>query len=190
MKGRPLPGEARVARWQTVRGFGDRRQAGRALGARLSHLRGLDPVVVAVPRGGVPVGYEVAAALDAPLGVLAVRGGLTVGVAGRAAIVTDDGVAAGGPDLAALEAIRKRGPRRLVLAVPVCPPDSLKRLTRLTDEVVCLISPAHMIAVGHWYRDFTPVSEDEVLRLLAAAAKRRPGGSGLPVPGRSAASGP
>ena len=207
--------------------FADRREAGRELAHRLAELRDEDPVVIALPRGGVPVAFEIAAALEAPLDVLAVRklgaprqpelgigavaedgtgvidqhtaaavgvsqqeldsivareaaelrrrvrlyrGGLPpVDVRGRVVIVVDDGVATGVTDTAALSALRKQHPRKLILAVPVCAPDSLRGLAKHADEVVCLTSPTRMISVGHWYRDFTQVSDEEVMSLLGAA---------------------
>lgn len=204
--------------------FDDRRDAGRQLAERLLPLVAEAPVVVALPRGGVPVAREVADALRAPLEVLAVRklgaphnpeygigaiaeGGTRVfdpealavlgidgraldaiatresaelerrveayrggrpqmALAGRTAIVVDDGVATGVTDTAALRAIRKQRPRWLVLAVPVCAPDSLDRLRDEADDVVCLLAPAHLYGVGQWYRDFSQVSDDEVIDAL------------------------
>lgn len=192
-------------------------------------LAGERPVVVALPRGGVPVGREVADALDAPLEILAVRklgaphnpeygigaiaeGGTRVfdpealailgidgGVldeivaresaelerrveayrdgrpplplAGRTVIVVDDGVATGVTDTAALRSIRRREPRRLVLAVPVCAPDSAARLREEADEVVCLLEPALLYGVGQWYRDFSQVSDEQVIAALGAVGE-------------------
>lgn len=207
--------------------FGDRRDAGRRLANALKPLVAEDPVVVALPRGGVPVAREVADALGAPLEVFAVRklgaphnpeygigaiaeGGTRVfdpealavlgidgraldaiaaresvelerrvdvyrggrsplALAGRTAIVVDDGVATGVTDTAALRAIRRQHPKRLVLAVPVCAPDSLDRLRGEADDVICLLAPAHLHGVGQWYRDFSQVSDREVVAALSAA---------------------
>ena len=207
--------------------FADRRDAGRKLAARLMPLAAGDPVVVGLPRGGIPVAGEVAAALGAPLEFLAVRklgaphnpeygigaiaeGGTRVldpealAVLGidngalieivaresaelrrrvaayrgerlplplhdRLAIIVDVGVATGVTDTAALRAIRRRQPRRLVLAVPVCAPDSAARLRDEADELVCLVEPRHLYGVGQWYRDFSQVSDREVVASLAAA---------------------
>jgi putative phosphoribosyl transferase len=206
--------------------FADRRDAGRRLAERLLTMAEEGPVVIGLPRGGVPVAAEVATALGAPLEILAVRklgaphnpeygigaiaedgarvfdlealaalgidaGALETIVAretaelrrrvaayrgdrpplalgGRTAIVVDDGVATGLTDTAALRAIRRHRPRRLVLAVPVCPPDSAARLREEADEVVCLLEPALLQGVGQWYRDFSQVSDDEVMASLAA----------------------
>ena len=204
--------------------FADRQDAGRQLAERLLPLASERPVVVALPRGGVPVAREVALALEAPLDVLAVRklgaphnpeygigavaeGGIRVidpeatavlGVSGGAldaivaretaeldrrvalyredrppldlagctAIVVDDGIATGVTDAAALRAVRRREPGRLVLAVPVCSPDSAQRLREEADEIVCLHAPPLFHGVGQWYRDFSQTSDDEVLSVL------------------------
>jgi putative phosphoribosyl transferase len=207
--------------------FADRRDAGRQLAVQLLPLIEEDPVVVGLPRGGVPVAEEIAIALGAPLEFLAVRklgaphnpeygigaiaeGGTRVfdpealavlgidgGVLGsivaretaelgrrvaayrgdraalplegRTVIVVDDGVATGVTDTAALRAIRRRRPRRLVLAVPLCAPDSAVRLRDEADELICLIEPPLLYGVGQWYRDFAQISDDEVIAALDAA---------------------
>jgi predicted phosphoribosyltransferase len=209
--------------------FSNRHDAGRQLAAQLLPLVAERPVVIGLPRGGIPVAAEVALALGAPLEVLAVRkigapGNPEYGIGAiaedgtrlfdleavaalgidadtlegivaresaelrrrveayredrmplplrdRTVIVVDDGVATGVTDTAALRAARRRGPRRLVLAVPVCAPDSAARLRHEADELVCLVEPAHLYGVGQWYVDFTQVSDDEVL----ASLKRAPG---------------
>jgi predicted phosphoribosyltransferase len=97
----------------------------------------------------------------------AYRGGRSLlPLAGRTAIVVDDGVATGVTDTAALRAIRRRGPSRLVLAVPICAPDSLVRLEGEADEVFCLLAPPQLYGVGQWYRDFSQVSDEEVIEAL------------------------
>jgi predicted phosphoribosyltransferase len=207
--------------------FADRREAGRRLAERLLPLADEVPVVVGLPRGGVPVAEEIAAALGAPLEILAVRklgaphnpeygiGAIaedgtrvfdaealavlgidnaalesivaretaelcrrvaayrgeraTLPLGGRTVIVVDDGVATGVTDAAALRAIRHRHPRRLILAVPVCAPDSLARLRGEADEVVCLVAPPLLYGVGQWYRDFSQVSDHEVISALGTA---------------------
>lgn len=211
--------------------FADRADAGRQLAVRLLSLAGEQPLVIGLPRGGVPVAEEVAAVLGAPLEILAVRklgaphnseygigaiaeGGTKVldpealallGISNgtlrgiverqsaelerrveayrgdrprpslrdRTVIVVDDGVATGVTDTAALRAACRDRPRRLVLAVPVCAPDSLARLREEADEVVCLIAPPQLRGVGEWYADFGQVSDDEVVAALGRARSRR-----------------
>jgi putative phosphoribosyl transferase len=94
-------------------------------------------------------------------------------VAGRVVVVVDDGLATGATMRAVLSALRSMGPGRLVAAVPVAPPEVLPRLEREADEVVCLATPEPFEAVGLWYRDFTPVSAEEVRQLLRAAREGR-----------------
>jgi putative phosphoribosyl transferase len=207
--------------------FADRRDAGRQLAAQLLPLAGLKPIVVALPRGGVPVGAEIAAALGAPLEIFAVRklgaphnpeygigaigedgtrvldpealavlgidGGELASIIahetdevrrrvatyrgnraplpleGRTVIVVDDGVATGVTDTAALRAIRRQHPQRTILAVPVCAADSVARLEEEADEVVCLVTPPLLYGIGHWYDDFSQVSDREVLAALSPA---------------------
>ena len=88
-------------------------------------------------------------------------------------IVVDDGIATGSTAVAAMQVARARGATRVVLAVPVAPARALRELAALADAVVCLETPAGFFAVGQWYRDFTQVSDAEVVELLDAAASRR-----------------
>lgn len=209
--------------------FRDRRHAGRELAERLATEIEGPAVVLALPRGGVPVGLEIAKALGAPLDLVMVRKIGAPGqpelalaavangdhpelvvnrdvmrmagvdeawleerkareleeiarrrrrylgdrarprVAGRTAIVVDDGIATGATMLAALRAVRRAGPRALVLAVPVAPPDTIARLRPETDRIVCLHTPRDFVAVGQFYEDFTQTSDEEVIAALAAA---------------------
>lgn len=210
--------------------FTDRTDAGLRLAEALRHLSGQDPVVLGLPRGGVPVAFEVARALDAPLDVIVVRklgvpyqrelafgaigeGGVRVisesivrrsgiderdidrvqhteqqelrrqaerfragrsrvPLAGRTAILVDDGIATGATAQAACAVVREQGAARVVMAVPVAPPDAVERLRATADEVVCLSTPVAFSAVGEWYRDFSQTSDEEVVALLAEAADR------------------
>ena len=93
-------------------------------------------------------------------------------VSGRTVIVVDDGLATGLTDLAAVRALRKRGARRIVVAVPVGSGEAVSMLAEEADRVVCLTVPRRLLGVGMWYRDFAPVSDEQVLALLAAGEPR------------------
>jgi putative phosphoribosyl transferase len=209
--------------------FADRRAAGRLLGAALARFRGEHPLVLALPRGGVPVAYEVARALDADLDLLLVRklgapgheefgiGAIMDGqdpqivlneeavrllrvptsyvqeeagrqlaalerhrseylehrtpaaMQGRTVIVVDDGIATGGTVRVALHGIRRKQPRKLILAIPIAPPDTLATLQDECDEIVCLATPDPFRAVGIHYTDFSQTTDAEVKLLLDAA---------------------
>lgn len=211
--------------------FRDRSDAGRRLAVQLNPLKGSGPLVLALPRGGVPVGYEIAEALDAVLDVVLVqklpapgqpdiaigtvvegdppesmiRQDVVAGLhiadsaieaatsraileierrrsiyrAGRprealaeaAVILVDDGVATGITIHAAVRAIRRAGPARLVLAVPVAPAEVVRALAAEMDAVVCLASPPEIVAVSMFYEDYAPVSDADVVELLKAAAR-------------------
>ncbi|MBM3576897.1 MAG: phosphoribosyltransferase [Alphaproteobacteria bacterium] len=91
-------------------------------------------------------------------------------VKGHVAIVVDDGVATGATTRAALRAVRARGPKKLVLAVPVAPPDTLESLAPEVDEIVCLETHRAFGAIGFFYRDFRQISDDEVIDILDRCA--------------------
>jgi putative phosphoribosyl transferase len=93
-------------------------------------------------------------------------------LAGRIAVVIDDGIATGYTFRAALEALRRQQVERLVAAVPVAPPESLGLLSRLADDVVCLATPEPFLAVGIWYRDFEQTTDEEVIALLRENRER------------------
>jgi putative phosphoribosyl transferase len=92
---------------------------------------------------------------------------------GRTVIVVDDGIATGGTMKAALRGARRNHPARLVLAVPVAPPDTLRTLEGECDEIVCLAMPEYFGAVGAFYSDFRQTGDEEVTDLLARARERR-----------------
>ncbi|MEV5410235.1 phosphoribosyltransferase [Thermopolyspora sp. NPDC052614] len=99
---------------------------------------------------------------------------------GRVVIVVDDGVATGGTARAACQVARARGADRVILAVPVGSPDIVAELGRVADQVICLETPIDLYAIGAWYEDFAPTTDDEVRRLL----RRTPAGTAAPRPGR------
>jgi predicted phosphoribosyltransferase len=210
--------------------FDDRIHAGRELATRLSDYADRDDVLVlALPRGGVPVAFEVAQALRVPLDVFLVRklgvpwheelamgaiasGGVRVlneeivrgygidtdtieaatereklelrrrelayrngrdapTIAGRTVIVVDDGLATGSTMRAALTAVRKLSPARVVMAVPVAAESTCAELADEADVVVCAATPKPFYGVGQWYRDFSQTSDDEVRDLLSRAVR-------------------
>ncbi|HEY6753018.1 MAG TPA: phosphoribosyltransferase [Rubrobacteraceae bacterium] len=217
--------------------FEDRRDAGRRLAGKLSRFEDERTVVFALPRGGVPVGYEISRSLGAPLDVFVSRklgapgqpefgigavaaGGVRVlnedvvrrlgipddyvqkitaqelaevgrrlryfrgerpetEVGGRTAILVDDGLATGVTARAAVQALRLRKPRRLVLAAPVCAAQTADVLLRTVDDLVCLESPSDLGAIGFWYRNFEQTSDEEVVELLERARSER-GAEGSP----------
>ncbi|HXG39733.1 MAG TPA: phosphoribosyltransferase [Candidatus Limnocylindrales bacterium] len=233
----PLWGDVPFDRPATGR-FRDRTEAGRRLASVLApRYAGRDDVVVlALPRGGVPVGFEVARALDAPLDVFIVRklgvpgheelamgaiasGGVRVladeviasvgateaeiasvaerelrelerrerlyrgsrpapHLEGKVVILVDDGLATGSTMRAAVAAVRRCNPARIVVAVPTGAPDTCRLLEREADEVVCLTTPEPFYAVGLWYERFEPTTDEEVRSLLDAAARRTTGAGG------------
>ena len=208
--------------------FHDRHDAGRQLAAHLDQYAGRsDVLVLALPRGGVPVGYEVARALGAPLDVFLVRklgvpgheelamgaiasGGVRVlnedvvnelrisdrwvdvvaarelaelrrreeayrdgrpapDVRGKVAILVDDGLATGASMRAAVSALKRLGPAKVVVAVPVGAAQTCRELEQIADEVVCAETPDPFYAVGTWYQDFDQTTDEEVRELLARA---------------------
>jgi putative phosphoribosyl transferase len=218
--------------------FKDRSEAGRKLAKALAAYKDQHPVILALPRGGVPVAAEVATTLHAPLDLILVRkigvpiqpelamgavvdGGAPIivrnedviqlagideaefkaicdselgeierrrqrylgsreriDVAGRTAIVIDDGIATGATTRAALRATRMRSPKKLVLAVPVAPTDNLAALRRDADEVICLEDYEFFVAIGAYYANFDQVADEEVIEAL----KRFPVSKQVPEP--------
>jgi putative phosphoribosyl transferase len=206
--------------------FRNRSEAGQRLADALEGFRDQQPVILALPRGGVPVAVEIAMALDAPIDLILVRkigvpyqpelamGAVVDGdrplivrnedvirlarikeqefesicarelaeierrrrlylgnrkrarVEGRTAIVVDDGIATGATTRAALRSIRTLNPRRLILAVPVAPSDSIADLRQDCDELICLEDHEFFGAIGAYYSDFRLVSDETVIELL------------------------
>jgi len=208
--------------------FADRRDAGQVLAGLLTKYANRDDVLVlALPRGGVPVAFEVAHALRAPLDVFIVRklgvpghdelamGAIATGgvrvlnedvvgalslstkvidavaareekelerreriyrgartppeVRERTVILVDDGLATGSTMRAAVAALRKQRPARIVVAVPVAAPETCEEFKTEVDETVCAATPRMFNGVGRWYEDFSQTSDDEVHELLAQA---------------------
>jgi predicted phosphoribosyltransferase len=211
--------------------FRDRLDAAAHLAGALAPWRGSHPLVLAIPRGAVPMGKAIADALHGDFDVVLVRKlgapfspEFAVGAvdetgwvyvapharqagagpdyiererteqlrtlrrrraaytpkrapidpAGRVVIVVDDGLATGATMIAALHAVRSRGPARLVCAVPVAAPDSLEAVRPLADDVVCLYAPEDFGAVGRFYEDFGQVEDDEVIRILSEPPQAAP----------------
>ena len=208
--------------------FTDRMEAGRRLALALSSYAGrADAIVLGLPRGGVPVAFEVARVLGVPLDVFIVRklgvpgqeefamGAIASGgariidsalvcdlgissaeidavtqaemrelerrerqyrddrpfpeLAGRTAIVVDDGLATGASMRVAVAALRGEHPARIVVAVPVAPWETCEALRQVADDVVCAVTPEPFHAVGLWYEDFRQTSDEEVHDLLGRA---------------------
>ncbi|WP_417498392.1 phosphoribosyltransferase [Maricaulis sp.] len=214
--------------------FENRTDAGEQLARALTLYKGQDVIVLALPRGGVPVAAKVARYLGAPLDLLLVRkigvpmqpelamGAILdgsdpvivrnenvirmcrisedvfeevrerelielerrreaylgdrpgIGIKDRIAIIVDDGIATGATVRAALKGLRLRGPKQIVLAIPVAPPDMVAQLRREVDDLVCLEQPDGFGAIGMYYRDFGQVSDAEVMALLGSAASGAP----------------
>jgi putative phosphoribosyl transferase len=208
--------------------FKDRTEAGQQLAARLSaYAKQSDVLVLALPRGGVPVAAEVAEALEAPLDVFLVRklgvpgqeelamgavasGGVRIlneevveyfGLSwpdiekvtaherselerrerryrygldpidprGKTVLLVDDGLATGSTMRAAVEALRKLGPTGIVVAVPVAPPLTARKLAKYADDVVCVLTPEPFDAVGHFFENFPQTTDEEVCAILERA---------------------
>jgi putative phosphoribosyl transferase len=215
------------------RAFPNRTEAGRTLAENLSKYAGREDVIVlGLPRGGVPVAYEVAKQLRAPLDVFIVRklgvpgfeelaagaiasGGVRVlnedvvralpnadeaiesvtaretaelqrreqeyrdgrpapELRDRVVILVDDGLATGATMRAAVKALRQRGVAKIIVAVPVGPPDTCREFEDEADETLCASTPEFFQAVGQYYEDFSQTSDEEVRELLASAARERP----------------
>lgn len=214
------------------RAFADRRDAGHKLAAALAEFREIDDLVIlALPRGGVPVAAEIATALDKPFDLLIVRklgvpgheevamgaiatGGIRIlshdlirtlgltqrqvnaaiqretgeiarreqlycngrplpAVTGRTVIVVDDGIATGSTMSAAVALLRHQRARRIVVAVPIAPSDTVDRLRDEADDVIVLMEPYPFNSVSEWYDDFSQTSDDEVHNLLTAISPIR-----------------
>jgi putative phosphoribosyl transferase len=204
--------------------FEDRVDAGKQLAEALKGYRSENMIILALPRGGVPVGAEVAQALNVPLDVLVVRklgvpgqdelamgaigpSGVVVmneevigllqiapetidriiakehteierrlrsfrgdrpfpDLKGKTVVIVDDGLATGSTALAAVQTVLTQNPAKVILAVPVCAPESAARLRPSVNDLICLEQPPDFMAVGYWYRDFRQTTDAEVTELL------------------------
>lgn len=152
--------------------FRNRGEAGRSLGALLSTYTSVHPVVLALPGGGVPVACEVARALDAPVDAFLASGGAQ-SIRDRVVILVDDGMATGASMLAAIRALRARGPRSITVAVPVASRAGLGLMRNNADDWACVLAPEPFHGVEFWYEDFEQTTDDEASRLLSSAQRAR-----------------
>jgi len=204
--------------------FRDRTEVGRLLAERIKKIHFRNPVVLAIPRGGVPVAREIAMAIRAPLDLVITRkvgfpgepefaigsvtqeGHLIVDrktvssmgvsekylkeeterqteeiksrmeryrgkrpypdISGKNVIIVDDGIATGNTILAAIDSVRRKNPASITLAIGVAPPDTVAKLSRSVDSIVCLETPEPFFAIGEFYASFEQVQDDEVRRIL------------------------
>ncbi|PYI99624.1 MAG: phosphoribosyl transferase [Verrucomicrobia bacterium] len=212
------------------RAFANRSEAGRLLAEKLEkYANRNDVIVLGLPRGGVPVAYEVAKRLHVPLDVFIVRklgvpgfeelaaGAIASGsvrvlnedvmraipygdaaieavtaketvelqrreqiyregrpapdLRGNVVMLVDDGLATGATMRAAVKALRQSGAAKIVVAVPVGPPDTCREIAQEADETICLSTPEYFQAVGQYYQDFSQTSDDDVRKLLTIAAQ-------------------
>jgi len=204
--------------------FVNRVEAGKRLASALKNTIGKDAIILAIPRGGVVVGFEVARVLNLPLDIIVPRkirapenpelaigamaeNGVVIlddklvsylrvsadyikkesenqrleiarrlkmyrgdvplpNLKNRDVVIVDDGIATGSTMKAALASVRKSGAKRVIIAVPVGPPSTIRELETQADLVICLHTPASFYAIGQFYEDFVQVYDEEVKSLL------------------------
>lgn len=205
--------------------FQNRKEAGRQLAGKLTKYKNRkDALVLAIPRGGVVTGYEIAKELEIPLDIIIVKKigypgneELAIGAAGlgdyylneemvrqlpedyvkkeiqrkqnearekcellkgkkgrkgkpkiknKIIILVDDGVATGATVFMGIEILKKQGAKKVIVAVPVGPPETIAKLKKVADELICLAQPEYFMAISEFYKDFRPVEDEEVKKLL------------------------
>lgn len=202
--------------------FDDRKEAGMLLSKKLEKYQGTNAIILAVPRGGVPIGYEIAKNLHLPLDIILSKkighplnkefaiGAVSqdsviidelldipidyiereikqlreslkdkyylymgnrkpTDIKGKTVIIVDDGIATGNTLLASIEMLRKSKPKKIVVAVPVVPYDTVRVFQKKADEFVHLVASKNFRGVGGFYEDFDQVNDDEVIRMLGVA---------------------
>ncbi|MDP3555980.1 MAG: phosphoribosyltransferase family protein [Bacteroidota bacterium] len=205
--------------------FKDREEAATILSEKLIKFKNTDALILAIPRGGVPIGYGIAKELGLPLdiilskkighpnnpefaiGSVSLNGALItadvldvsveyinkeadrifnilkekyklfmgnrkpIDLNNKTVILVDDGIATGNTILVTIDAIKKNKPKEIILAIPVAPPSTIDRLSKLVNEFICLLTPEDFHSVGQFYKDFSQVSDAEVIQLVEDASK-------------------
>ncbi|MBX7140491.1 MAG: phosphoribosyltransferase [Chitinophagales bacterium] len=199
--------------------FKNRLQAAKMLAVKLDKYAGEKGVVLAVPRGGVPIAHYLARYLGFPLdlvmtkkighpynpefaiGAVSMEGAIVderedvskeyilaetkriqqemhkryryyrddepaLDIKDKVVIIVDDGIATGKTMLATIQLLRNRHPKKIIIAVPVAPPTTVKKIKAEADDFICLTTPFNFVGVGQFYRDFSPVEDEEVIQLL------------------------
>jgi len=210
--------------------FKDRIQAGQKLAEKLLEYKDKNVIILAIPRGGVVVAYEIAKVLNAPLDLIIPRkigapyqpelaiGAITQdgtiilnedivsylpipenyikneaerqkkeierrlikyrgnaiepNLENKIVIIVDDGIATGATMLAAIASIRKKKPSKIVVAIPVAPPESLEKIKEYADEIICLQTPEPFFAIGQFYERFEQLEDEEVIDILNKIRKK------------------
>lgn len=209
--------------------FRDRADAGKQLAKRLIIYKNTNSIILALPRGGVPVAFEIAKALHLPMSVIIARkigapgnpefgigaisenavsvldeksinslqitdeklvqlirheagelkrridmyrdGKSLPDVSGKNTILIDDGLATGVTAQAAIGALRKFGPQKIIFASPICSPDNIKKIKTMADKIICLHCDPALRAIGAYYKNFDQINDEEVLYYLHASGQ-------------------